>query len=246
MTSSADATHALPGTTDPLLLVHDDHDNAANILNLLAAEGIAAEVESVDSFIGSLAQVVEARDAYTEGHCQRLATYAAALGTKLGLGERDVTTLRRGGYLHDVGKVAVPDGILMKRQGLSPEEFDIIKSHTVIGESLCGSLKSLAPVRAIVRHHHERLDGSGYPDGLRGDEIPLLAQIMGVVDAFDAMTTTRPYREAMTIDAACEELQADASFGKMSGELVNAFVDLIADVQARWRSQGAVESHAHA
>src|SRR5262249_55666307 len=152
-------------------------------------------------------------DSYTEGHCERLANYAQALGSALGLPQSDLEALRRGGYLHDVGKIAIPDAILLKQARLTREEVDVMKQHTVIGETLCGQLRSLRPVRQIVRHHHERLDGSGYPDGLRGDDIPLLAQIISVVDAFDAMTTTRPYRSALTIARACDELRADVARG---------------------------------
>ena len=105
----------------------------------------------------------------------------------------------RGGFLHDVGKIGIPDAVLLKRGPLAPDEFELIKQHTVIGDRLCGELRSLRKVRPIVRHHHERLDGSGYPDGLRGDATPLLAQIMGIVDVFDALTTKRPYKVAQPV-----------------------------------------------
>jgi putative two-component system response regulator len=175
-----------------------------------------------------LALTVEARDADTEGHCERLARYATAVGTELRLSDAELAALRRGGYLHDVGKIGIPDDILLKKARLTREEYDVMKRHTLIGESLCGSLRSLAPVRQIIRHHHERLDGSGYPDGLRGPAIPLLAQIISIVDAFDAMTTTRPYRAAITVASACEELRADAARGALNRTLVDTFVGMIA------------------
>jgi len=129
--------------------------------------------------------------------------------------------------LHDVGKIAIPDSILLKKGRLTPEEYALMKRHPVIGVELCGRLQSLTQVRPIVRHHHERLDGSGYPDGLRGAEIPLLAQIIAVVDVFDALTTVRPYRGAMTPAWACEALIEDATRGWLNPDFVSVFVDLM-------------------
>jgi putative two-component system response regulator len=178
--------------------------------------------------IVSLALTIEARDGTTAGHCQRLAQYASTLGRTLGLDEDDVAALTRGGFLHDVGKVGIPDAVLLKRGRLTTEEFALITQHPVIGERLCGELRSLRKVRPIVRHHHERLDGSGYPDQLRGDTIPLLAQIMGIVDVFDALTTDRPYRIAMPIARAADELRGEVACGWRRADLVNIFLDQVA------------------
>ena len=186
------------------------------------------ELESAEQVIVSLAQTIEARDEYTDGHCQRLALYATAVGEALGLATADLRALQRGGYLHDVGKIGIPDAVLLKPGPLTAPEFEIMKTHPVIGERLCGALRSLAQVRPIVRHHHERLDGSGYPDGLRGDEIPLLAQIIGLVDVYDALTTTRPYRAAMSLDRASAELRAEASRGWRRPHLVELVLELAA------------------
>jgi putative two-component system response regulator len=149
-----------------------------------------------------------------------------ALGRQLGLGPKDLATLESGGYLHDVGKIAIPDAILLKPSPLTSGEFDLMAQHTVIGERLCADLHSLGPVQAIVRHHHERLDGSGYPDGLRGDAVPLLAQIVSIADAFDAVLTDRPYRAALTREHAFDELRRDVSQGFRRSDLVEAFIDL--------------------
>jgi putative two-component system response regulator len=176
--------------------------------------------------IVSLAMTVEARDPYTDGHCQRLAAYAGALGRAMQLGSDDIAALERGGYLHDVGKIGIPDAVLMKPERLTGDEFARMQQHTIIGERLCGELRSLRSVRAIVRHHHERLDGSGYPDQLQGDRIPLTAQIVGVVDAYDAMTTTRPYRRALPAAHAREELLRDATSGALDREIVRIFLEL--------------------
>jgi putative two-component system response regulator len=198
----------------------------ARVASLVRLKRHTDDLESAQSVILSLALTVEARDPYTQGHCQRLAAYAVALGRVLGLERDELAALERGGYLHDVGKIGVPDAILLKTTPLTRSEFDQMKRHAAIGEALCGELRSLRPVRAIVRHHHERLDGSGYPDGLRGSEIPLMAQIVGVVDAYDAMTTTRPYRTALAQAEACEELRADARSGKLDMEIVRLFTEM--------------------
>jgi len=126
--------------------------------------------------------------------------------------------------LHDVGKVGIPDAVLLKTTRLTDEEFMVMQQHTVIGDRLCGELRSLRRVRPIVRHHHERMDGSGYPDGLEGDAIPLLAQIMSVVDVFDALTTPRPYKPALPIETAYAELLREADRGWRRRDLVEVFV----------------------
>ena len=198
----------------------------ARAASLVRLKRFTDDLESAQSVILSLALTVEARDPYTVGHCERLAAYAAAIGRALGLPGDDVLTLHRGGYLHDVGKVGVPDAVLLKAARLDAAEYRQMQAHTTIGERLCGELRALRPVRAIVRHHHERLDGTGYPDGLRGDAIPITAQIVGIVDAYDAMTTNRPYRTALDEGRACEELRRDAEEGRFNPEIVRVFLDL--------------------
>ena len=185
------------------------------------------ELESAESVILSLALILEARDPATKGHCERLARYAVKLGEQLGLAEDQLKALHRGGYVHDIGKVGVADSVLLKPGVLNEAETLQMQQHTVLGEKLCGNLRSLSAVRAIVRHHHERPDGSGYPDGLRGDEIPLLASVIGVVDAYDAMTTARPYKRAFTREEACGELRNEAARGWKHKHIVDAFVDLL-------------------
>ena len=132
--------------------------------------------------------------------------------------------LHRGGFLHDIGMLAIPDALLRQAGPLAPAEFELVKSHTVVGDALCRSLHSLHPVSPIVRHHHERLDGSGYPDGLKGDAIPLVAQIMAVVDHYDAVTTRRPYQEAKPIDESIETLRQHVRHGWKQHDLVEEFV----------------------
>jgi putative two-component system response regulator len=193
----------------------------------LRLEARAGELDQVRAAMLTLATAIESRDPYTSGHCDRLAGYGVALGAYLGLPADDLDALRQGGYLHDIGKVAVPDVVLFKPGPLTPDEFDVIKTHTTIGDAICSSLSSLSGVRAIIRSHHERLDGSGYPDGLRGSAVPLLAQIVSVVDVFDALTTDRPYRQAMSWDDALKCLRREAAMGLRDRALVDALAGVI-------------------
>lgn len=217
------------GADDFLTKPVDPHELKARARSLVRLKRHTDDLDSAESVIMSLALVIEARDAYTDGHCQRLAAYATALGKSLHLSEDEVGALFRGGYLHDVGKIGIPDEVLLKTGRLSDSEYRRIKDHPVIGDRLCGELRSLRQVRPIVRHHHERLDGSGYPDGLKGDAIPLLAQIMGIVDVYDAITTTRPYKAAATAEQAYAELMGEVAKGWRRKDLVEAFIALKID-----------------
>jgi putative two-component system response regulator len=196
----------------------------ARVRSLLRLKRFTDDLESAESVMLMLSEIIESRNAYTEGHCQRLADYAVALGRAVGLDEHELAILEYGGFLHDIGKIAVPDAVLLKPDRLTADEYDVLKQHTVIGDRLCKGLHSLDRVRTIVRHHHERLDGSGYPDGLRGDAIPLIAQIIGIVDVYDALTTIRPYKGAMEPASAYEELRAEARRGWQRRDLVDAFI----------------------
>jgi putative two-component system response regulator len=220
------------GADDFLSKPFDEEELTARVRSLVRLKRYTDDLESADSVIQSLALTVEARDPYTDGHCQRLAAYATALGNTLHLPSEQIEALHQGGYLHDVGKIGIPDAVLQKQSKLTSAEFEAMKQHTVIGERLCGELRSLAAVRPIVRHHHERWDGSGYPDGLRGDQIPLLAQIVGIVDVYDAIITTRPYRAALPPAHAFEELAREAAAGIRSPYLVQAFLSIAGPTSA--------------
>ena len=214
------------GADDFLTKPVNPQELQARVRSLVRLKRHTDDLDSAESVILSLGLTVEARDPYTLGHCERMAAYAAAFGIHLDLSDEDISALHRGGYLHDVGKVGVPDAVLLKPGRLTPDELVLMQRHTLIGDALCGNLRLLRPVKALVRHHHERLDGSGYPDGLRGDAIPLLAQIAGIVDVFDALTTDRVYRPALTADAACAELQEEVRRGWRSAALVSDFVSI--------------------
>jgi len=228
------------GADDFLGKPFDSGELRARVGSLLRLKRYTDDLESAESVILSLALTVEARDPYTDGHCQRLAEYASALGRALGLSNEEVSALHRGGYLHDVGKIGIADAILQKPTTLTAAEYAAMKAHTVIGDRLCGNLRSLALVRPIVRHHHELLNGAGYPDGLVGDQIPLLAQIVGVVDAYDAMTTSRPYRSALSVAAAFEELRRDVARGLRRPDLVEGFIGIRTQATGRTEAPAAV------
>ena len=199
----------------------------ARVGSLTRMKHLLDALDSAEAAFMTLALTIEARDPTTSGHCERLARHAVALGRALAVGEKDLQALHRGGYLHDVGKVGVPDAVLLKRGPLTAAEFELMKKHPDIGDSLCAPLQSLRSVRPIIRCHHERLDGSGYPQRLRGDEVPLLAQIVGICDVFDALTSHRPYRGALSAEEAARHLLKEAAQGKFLREHVEAFLSVV-------------------
>ncbi len=201
----------------------------ARIRSLVKLKRQTDELESAEVVILGLGATIEARDPCTRGHCERLAAYATSLGKSLGLGEEDLAALERGGFLHDIGKIGVPDAVLLKEGRLSADESKVMRAHPVIGDGLCTGMRSLQNVRPIVRSHHERLDGSGYPDGLKNTQVPLLAQIVSIVDIFDALTTERPYREAVPREEALSVLRDEAAKGWRDRALIDAFAGVLDD-----------------
>jgi putative two-component system response regulator len=200
----------------------------ARVKSLLKLKEFTDELENAEAVLFSLALGVEARDPYTGDHCQRLARYASDLGTHIDLGEEDVKALHRAGYLHDLGKVTIPDSVLKKGSKLTPEEWEIMKQHPATGEAICKPLKTLRRVLPIIRHHHEHWNGTGYPDGLAGEQIPLLARVLQVVDVYDALTTARPYKPALTHDQARQTMLQEAEFGFWDKNLVHEFFSMLA------------------
>jgi len=204
----------------------------ARVKSLLKLKEFTDELETAESVICSLGLSVESRDPYTEGHCERLAENASRLGHHLGLDEESIVALRRGGYLHDLGKIAVPDEILKKGTNLTEEEWAVMKQHPITGENICRPLKSLRLVLPIIRNHHEHSDGSGYPDGLQNAEIPLLPRVLQVVDVYDALRTARPYKPAQGHEQAALTMRQESHSGLWDAELVGEFLSML---EQQWR-----------
>lgn len=193
---------------------------------LLRHKAAIDSLEEAETILFALAQAVEQRDKQTGDHCQRLATYGVALGMALGLSRAELVALYRGGYLHDIGKIAVPDCILFKEGQLTDEEWVVMRSHTTKGEQICSPMKSLGLVLPIIRNHHERWDGSGYPDGLVGEQIPLLARILQIADVYDALTSERPYKKSFSHEEAVEILKVETAKGWRDPALVELFEEM--------------------
>ncbi len=199
---------------------------AARLRSLVRLKRLTEALEHAENMISSLALTIEARDYYTGGHCARLATLAVELGERLGLSDDELDALELGGFLHDLGKIAVPDGILLKPGPLDREQWRIMREHSIVGDRLAAPMRTLALVRPIIRHHHERIDGRGYPDKLVGQEIPHLARIMAIVDVYDALRTRRPYKPPRKEADSIRQLQDAARDGHLDPDLVRVFVEL--------------------
>jgi putative two-component system response regulator len=199
----------------------------ARIRSALRLRRALLGMEAAHTIVAALANAVEAKDGPTEQHCERLAVLAARLGRRLELPADELDAVTYGALLHDVGKIGVPDRVLSKAGVLTDEEWALVRQHPEIGERICAPLQSFAAFGPIIRHHHERWDGGGYPDGLRAEQIPLGARIVGLVDTFDAITHDRPYRPARPIEQALEELRRAAG-RQLDAELVHVFIDDIA------------------
>ncbi len=200
----------------------------ARVKNLLKLRSYISELEHAEQVIFSLARAVEAKDNYTEGHCERLSILAQHLGTELQLADEDLIVLKRGGILHDIGKIAIDDSILLKPGPLTAEEFEIIKTHPEIGENICRPLKTLKPVLPIIRYHQERFNGSGYPEGLAKHEIPIHARIIGLVDCYDALTTDRTYRKALPSEFAIRIMNKETEAGLWDPDFFKLLKEILA------------------
>lgn len=177
----------------------------------------------------SLAQALEARDTYTKGHSERVTRYAVAIAKEMELDARTQKVIYYAGMLHDIGKIGISDAILQKRVKLSDEEWETIRNHPMFGDNILGPIKFLNDAQKVVLRHHERYDGSGYPGHLKGEEIPLEARIVAVADSFDAMTSDRPYRKALSRDVAVAEIRS-ASGGQFDPRVVEAFLAIVEEV----------------
>jgi putative two-component system response regulator len=213
----------------------------ARVASLVRHKHLMNSLESAEAIVFSLAQTVERRDHFTGEHCHRLAVYSIALGKAVGVCPGDLLSLYRGGYLHDIGKIGIPDSILFKPGPLNPAEWEIMRSHPARGEEICRPMKSIAAVLPIIRHHHERWDGSGYPDGLRGEQIPLLARVLQICDIYDALTGVRTYKPALGHNEAIGMIREEARKGWRDPEMVSLFEEVSQNSFAAIMTPGALE-----
>jgi putative two-component system response regulator len=233
LNSEADRLHGIMcGADDFLNKPVNKHELLARVHSLLRLKQFTDELDNAETVLFSLALSIEAKDPYTEGHCDRLSKYSVALGEKLGLSQELRVALRRGGLVHDIGKLSIPERILLKPGPLTPEERKIMEQHTVIGEKICAPLRSFRHVLPIIRHHHEKWNGSGYPDGLKGEQIPLTARILQVTDIYDALTTDRPYRKALSIDEAFAIMREEVKRDWWDGSIVNELEAMVTESEA--------------
>ena len=228
-----DHVRAVEAGADDVLTTPISHiELRARVRSLLRLKAMRDGLDGSDRVIFGLAAAVEVKEGYSEAHPERVALTARLLGERLGLAGADLDTLYCGGRVHDVGKVCVPEATLLKRGPLDPDELATIRSHVLVGEEMVRPLRGGSGLREIVRHHHERYDGSGYPDRLAGQEIPLLARIMAVCDAYEAMVSDRPYRKARSSTEAIAVLRRGAG-RQWDRELVAVFTELVVPFHRR-------------
>lgn len=217
---TADKVRAFESDADDFLSKPvNRHELVARVRSCLRIKALNDRLECSESVLYAFAHTVEAKDPYTIGHSRRVSAFATDLARVAGLVPDSIGDIERGGMLHDVGKIGVPDAVLQKPGPLTPEERKLMERHPVIGEEICKSLKSFGCVLPLIRSHHELLDGSGYPDGLRGDEIPTEVRIMTVADIYDALSSLRPYRPAMPVEKVRGILTEYAGVGKLDRDL---------------------------
>jgi cyclic di-GMP phosphodiesterase len=215
------------GCDDFLTKPVDSEQLMARTRNLLRTKSLVDELEQAENVLVSLATALDAKDNYTRGHSERVARYAEALGAEVGLGRLERRNLRRAGLLHDIGKIGTSLDYLHKPGPLTTAEYEEVKKHPVIGFEICLPLRTMAPLLELIRGHHERLDGRGYPDGLRGEQVPMPLRCLTIADVYDAITSDRSYRRALPRDKALQIMRDEANTGMWDARLVDLFFDKV-------------------
>jgi len=215
------------GGDDFLTKPFDQLELSARVRSLIHQKRLNEDLDHAGQVLFSIARTVESRDPNTGDHCERLVTQGKAFGEFLNLSRADIRDLMWGGYLHDIGKVGIPDAVLLKTGKFTPEEWKIMQQHVLIGEQICKPLRTMKGAIPIIRNHHERWNGGGYPDGLIGDDIPYLAQVFQLVDIYDALTNERPYKRAFSPEESLQIMAEETAKGWRSPKLMRQFSEFI-------------------
>jgi len=197
------------------------------VRSLLKLKNLQEELDHSESVILTLAVALESKDPYTKGHSERVANLSSEFVAFIGLPEKEQAIIKKAGIIHDIGKIGIGDSILHKSGVLTKEEVIFIEQHTVIGENICRPLHSLSAILPMIRHHHERWDGEGFPDGLKGEQIPVMARILSIVDTFDAMVSERPYRRPISVTKALKKMEEEKSSGQWDSVLLEKFIEMM-------------------
>jgi putative two-component system response regulator len=221
------------GATDFVTKPYNSIELVARVKSAVHQKRLTDRLDDTESVLFALARMVEAKDQNTRDHCDRLSHMAVVFGQSLGCRFDELDALRRGGILHDIGKLGIPDAVLLKEGPLTDPEWILMREHPVIGARLCRPLRTMAKTVDIIHYHHEKWNGSGYPEGLVGAEIPLLARIFQIVDIYDALTTARPYKRAFTMEEAIRIMEDETEKGFWDPDLMPRFLAIARETPER-------------